>query len=218
MSSWNYVKSRGLSEKYYLKWAGIIHSIPQNWKKCIKQHYQDISGIKKQNKNKFLLKDELIDIKKITTKNIYEKLVEQKYTPPTAQSNLSKRIGNTEGIEWSNVYNRIYTNTIDTYLRMFQYKILNNILYLNFDLYCFKIIEFSTCSLCHSYPETVDHLFIECTEAINYYIQVKNWLRSFGVFLPELNKFDILLGVDDVLVNFVILLYKYSLYRSREKK
>ena len=99
---------------------------------------------------------------------------------------------------------------------MFQYKILNNILYLNFDLYRFKIIEFSTCSLCHSYPETVDHLFIECTEA-NYYIQIKNWLRSFGVFLPELNKLDILLGVDDVLVNFVILLYKYSLYRSREK-
>ena len=144
-------------------------------------------------------------------------MVEQKYTPPTAQSNLSKRIGNREGIEWINVYNRIYTNTIDTHLRMFQYKILNNILYLNFDLYRFKIIEFWTYSLCHSYPETVDHLFIECTEAINYYIEIENWLRSFGVFLPELNKLDILLGVDDVLVNFVILLYKYSLYRSREK-
>jgi len=114
---------------------------------------------------------------------------------------------------------RIYTTTIDTYLRMFQYKILNNVLYLNFDLHRFKIIDSPTCSLCHSYPETIDHFFIECTEAKNYYIQIKNWLKEYSsVQLPESNKFNILLGVEDVVVNFIILLYKYSLYNARQNK
>ena len=36
--------------------------------------------------------------------------------------------------------------------------------------------------------------------------------------LPVLNKQNIILGVDDMTINFIILLYKYSLYKQREKQ
>ena len=99
---------------------------------------------------------------------------------------------------------------------MFQYKILNNILYLNYDLHRFKLVESSSCSLCHLYPETIDHLFIECIKAQKYYFEIQKWIEQFGIDLPALNKFNILLGVDDILVNFVILIYKYTLYKAKK--
>ena len=44
--------------------------------------------------------------------------------------------------------------TIDTNLRMFQYKILNNVLYLNETLVKFKIVSSLLCSFCNSEDET----------------------------------------------------------------
>ena len=66
------------------------------------------------------------------------------------------------------------------------------------------------------YRKTIDHLFVECIEAKNYYYEIRTWLEGFDVILPSLNKFNILLGVDNELINFIIVLYKYSLYKTRE--
>ena len=43
--------------------------------------------------------------------------------------------------------------TIDTNLRIFQYKILNNVLYLNEKLFKFKIVSSPLCSFCNSENE-----------------------------------------------------------------
>ena len=52
---------------------------------------------------------------------------------------------------------------IDTGTRVFQYKILNNILYLNKHLYKIKVVESPLCSLCQKENETFEHLFLDCT-------------------------------------------------------
>ena len=49
--------------------------------------------------------------------------------------------------------------TIDNNLRIFQYKILNNVLYLNEKLFKFKIVSSPLCSFCNSEDETQIHLF-----------------------------------------------------------
>ena len=51
-------------------------------------------------------------------------------------------------IEWSFVYTLPRKVTIDTSTRIFQYKILSNILYLNNLLYKMTIAESPLCSLC----------------------------------------------------------------------
>ena len=48
--------------------------------------------------------------------------------------------------------------TVITNLRIFQYKILNNVLYLNEELFSFKKIPCSLCSFCQSENETPVHL------------------------------------------------------------
>jgi len=210
--NWGSMQQKGVEDKYYLKWAGIVHSIPREWKICIKQNQNLIEKITRYGQN-ILMRHSKLDIMKISSKSIYNELIEEKFSTPTAQANLSKRIPDVN-IDWEKVYNRIYTTTIDTYLRMFQYKILNNTLFLKKELHRFGIVHSPSCSLCHSYPETIDHLFINCIEAKNYYFTIKEWLKQFGIKLPNLNKVNILLGVDDNFINFVILIYKYSLFKT----
>ena len=83
------------------------------------------------------------------------------------------------------MYKRIATSTIDTYTRSFQYKLLNNILYTNKDLYRFKIKESPRCSFCFTHLETVEHIFVTCPESKNLYFRIVNWLNNFGIHLPE---------------------------------
>ena len=218
---WMYVKDKGLQDKDFLRWAGIIHAIPKDWKKIIKQHQSEVEkNLNNNAENSFLLGHKMVKIEKVTTRQIYEDMIKTKFKPPTSQTNIEKRIVNEDGIilDWTKIYTRIYTTTIDSYLRMFQYKILNNFLYLNYDLNRFKIIDHSSCSLCHTSPETIDHLFVECIEARNYYFEIRNWLGNYGISLPNSNKKNIILGVDKITINFVILLFKYLLYKQREKE
>ena len=52
--------------------------------------------------------------------------------------------------------------TYNTYMRSFQYKILNNVLYLNKKLHTFGIKPSPLCSFCNLYDETPYQIFNEC--------------------------------------------------------
>ena len=53
---------------------------------------------------------------------------------------------------------KILVVTINSFQCNFQYKILNNILYLNKMLFTFGKINPPLCSFCHSYGETMKHI------------------------------------------------------------
>ena len=59
-----------------------------------------------------------------------------------------------------------YQVSIETNLRMFQYKILNNILYLNKQLFVFNKKDTKLCSHCRLRDEATNHIFVECKFAI----------------------------------------------------
>ena len=65
-------------------------------------------------------------------------------------------------IDWTTIYTlpRLITN--NTYMRSFQYKILNNVLFLNKKLHTFGIKPSPLCSFCNLYDKTPYHMFCEC--------------------------------------------------------
>ena len=65
--------------------------------------------------------------------------------------------------DWKKIYTLAGKVTIDTRMRIFQYKILNNILYLNRQLFRMKLVDSPFCSLCSHCVEMVTHLFLSCT-------------------------------------------------------
>ena len=217
--SWEIARSKGLQNSDFMKWAGIIHAIPKAWKQQIKMERppEENDGLYQRDVC-LTFKGKNIDIRQISTREIYNFKVEKLFKPPTAQLNLCNRM-QVENIDWNIIYSRIYSTTVDSYLRFFQYKVLNNILYLNRDLYRFKLLDnASSCSFCSIQLETIDHLFVECIETKNLYFQIRVWLGTYNVYLPEISKVNIILGVDDITTNFIILLFKYCLYKGRDSK
>ena len=104
---------------------------------------------------------------------------------------------------------------------MFQYKILNNILYLNKQLFIFNKKDTKLCSYCKLQDETINHIFVECKFAIKLWSDLRHYCqRSFVI--PILNPQSATFGFLEIdpdlviLLNHMLLLYKYYIYSLRD--
>ena len=93
---------------------------------------------------------------------MYSNLVSNVKNKPTFQIYFEKIIPK-KLIKWDKIYLPPQKITCNTYLRCFQYKILNNTLYLNKNLYIFKLFDSPPCSFCKTESETSLNVFHFCT-------------------------------------------------------
>ena len=112
--------------------------------------------------------------------------------------------------------------TIESSLRVFQYQLLNNAIFLNDRLSKFDPSISPLCSLCQQCPENVLHFFCECQktealwhaqcDALNPHISLPI-LRPITAILGEWNKLE----ENNVLINHILLLFKKFLYHRRNE-
>ena len=79
---------------------------------------------------------------------------------------------------WKDVYILPRIITIDTRLRVFQKKVLNNALYLNKHLYIFKLSDTKLCSFCNQEDETVIHLLANCSKSKTLWNSLKEFFKD----------------------------------------
>ena len=96
---------------------------------------------------------------------------------------ISKKFPNKE-IEWKCIYLMPRRVTIDTNLRIFWYKILNNVLYLYEKLFKSKIVSSPLYSFCNSENETPIHLFHSCNQTKSLWCKLQELLNS-EILLPQ---------------------------------
>ena len=139
-------------------------------------------------------------------------------------------------IYFENLYNdwtaictlpRLITN--NTYMRSFQYKILNNVLFLNKKLHTFGIKPSPLCSFCNLYDETPYHMFYECDRVKCLWSDLVQCFQN-NLILPTLTPQTAIFGFLDYtnndsifennkcLSNHILLIFKLYVYKSREKK
>ena len=101
----------------------------------------------------------IIALDKFKSTNIYFTLVLQVQNKPSSNIYF-ENLFNYNDIDWTTIYKLPRLVTHDTYMISFQYKILNNILYLNKKPYLnyFGIKSSPLCSLCNLYYETPFHI------------------------------------------------------------
>ena len=103
---------------------------------------------------------------------------------------------------------------------MFQYKILNNILYLNKQLFIFNKKDTKLCSYCKLQDETINHIFVECKFAIKLWSDLRHCQCSFGIPIlnPQTATFRFFEIDPDlvILLNHLLLLNIYYIYLSRD--
>ena len=105
----------------------------------------------------------------------------------------------------------------EPYLRSFQYKVLNLILYTN-ELLCKKgYVSNPNCSFCQQTIETISHILLNSSFANSFwkevYRQIVNKLKSYECLMPEYR--DIILGLSKEktdLLNYILNLGKSYLW------
>ena len=220
--SWEDIKMQyNLKEHMKFKWMQIISALPVSWKR-------DISDDKGLSKNLVLQDHHLIKrgqhycLQKLDCKEIYNLQILLSNVPPTSQKYFEKMFV-TNDINWRDIYLLPRLATIDTTLRIFQYKILHNVLYLNEKLFIFKKTLSPLCSFCGLVDETPNHVFGECVTTKKLWSQLQNYF-SYKFAIPDLTPQSAILGFPNIdpninlVTNHLLLIFKYNVYKSRDNK
>ena len=113
--------------------------------------------------------------------------------------------------------------SISSSIRIFQYKILNNILYLNGKISKFDQVVCHLCSLCLNEPEDILHLFCQCDKTQVLWETLSNKVAGF-LSLPKLEPELAILGKwnlntkGNVLINHIVLLFKRFIFDNRSNR
>lgn len=68
--------------------------------------------------------------------------------------------------------------TTENYLKAFQYKVLNYIVYDNFTLKKIGISDSELCSFCKNYTDSVDHMLYLCPVVQDFWQQIEKLLNN----------------------------------------
>ena len=160
-------------------------------------------------------------IEYLTSKEIYTVIIRKTKRIPSSQKYF-ENIFPLENINWKNVYILPRFITYNTYSRVFQYKLLNNILYLNKKLHLFGKVDSPKCSFCNQVDETPRHIFAECIYSQQLWSRLKE--NILPIQLPHISLQGVYFGTyenepeaNHLLLNHLILLFKIFIYQSGER-
>ena len=90
-----------------------------------------------------------IILEKLSSTELYSLLISAMDHQPTSQKCFDNLFPNIV-LPWKQIYLTAHETTANSHLRCFNYKIINNVLYLNKRLFQFGKTQSSLCSFCHT--------------------------------------------------------------------
>ena len=218
LKDWEIIREDfNLENKLHFAWIQLIDSIPTSWKK---KNLNDRGNSKNLCifDNHLIKKSQIYIINKLNSRELYRL---QNYCDdykPTSQIYFESFFDTI--LDWKAICLMPRKVTVDTVTRIFQYKIINNILYLNKKLYIFKKVFSPLCSFCNSHDETILHIFFECTVTQNLWKQLCLLLRHNLIF-PDLTPQSAIFGFlecnnNGIIMNHILLVFKLYVYKCRE--
>ena len=157
----------------------------------------------------------------MNSKEVYNILIESTDSKPAAQI-YYKNFFQNSNLDWKTIYTLPHIVTKDSRLQVFQYKLLNNVLYLNKMLFRFGKIDSLLCPFYKMIDETPPHLFYNCIKTKLLWDQLKDFISNETLSFPSLTPQSAIHGHinfsdDYLLINHIILIYKFYIYNSRNR-
>ena len=205
-----------LQIRNYFKWIQIINAIPLSWKNIVKNtitNRDTCCTVIHINKGK-----DTVPLGALNSKFFYTVYRDNMYTVPTSQKYFDQRFG--PELKWDDIYLIPRVVTKDTYIQIFQYKILHNTLFLNARLFHLNYSTTPLCTLCNTTNETPVHFFCECDVTYNLWCELVNFLNpslQFNHLTPQNALLGFLDKSDDdfIIKNHLLLIFKYVIYKNR---
>ena len=161
-------------------------------------------------------------LSKVSSELQYKTFKSGKQVPLTAQKKFKEKFSYFS-FNWNAIYPLPFIVTIETKIREFQYKVLNNIVFTNEKMFKFKMTDSPLCSFCKREVESLEHLLYCCNVTKTFWEAFCSWLGEFKINSHPFAITEILFGVFDVeddwiILNHLILIAKYYIYTCRLKK
>ena len=121
-------------------------------------------------------------------------------------------------LDWKLIHLLPRILTKNTSLRSFQYKVLNNVLYLNHKHFQFKVSTTSLYFYCDQHDETVRHLFSNCNKVTSLWTEIKLYFANNIKLIALCLQIAILsyTNTDDrcfIAQNLILLIFKFYFYK-----
>ena len=145
-----------------------------------------------------------------------------KYAKPTSQ-HYSEKLFSQSNMDWKKFYILSRVVTVDNRIRVFQYKLLNSILFLKKMFFKFGIVSRSLCSFFNSEEETPSHVFHDYTHTQSLWNQLQTYI-SQNLVIPCLTPQSAIFGFihtrqeNRVIINHLLFIFKFNVYKSRDLK
>jgi len=218
------VLTANLSPTQYFKLIGVVDAIPIARRLIIKQSqtnqhfYSSFLGDRVYTE----LDETEIHLSKVTSKVLYNKFKTKNQTLLPAQNKMKNKYPQL-ALDRKKIYSLPFTVTVETKIREFQCKILNDIVYTNDKLFHFKMIESPLCTFCQKEDESLKHLLLHCNITKNFWLAFSSWISKQNISMETLTLINILFGVlndngDFAILNHLILIPKYFIYKCKLNK
>ena len=144
-------------------------SIPEWWKFIIEENFENATNLI-INDHHLVKGSRVITLDRLTSTGIYSILISKAQNKPSSNIYL-ENLYNDYNTDWTVNFTLPCLVTYNNCMRSFQYKILNNVLFLNKKLHTFGIKPSSLCSFSNLYNETPFHKYYECNNVTFIYYE-----------------------------------------------
>lgn len=204
----------------FVKFYGLPQALPKAWTTLLMEQNNQVDPEQ--------LKFELLfySVNKKLNKEIYNNLIrdldkkiilnlQQKWTNKLAQFDDCISL-----VEIEKCFQDLYVVSPAPKYRSFQYRLLHCRIFLNENLYKWKVVDSSRCTYCHDHYETIEHFFTQCHSVKRFWTQLQAWFECLtDTEITLTPKRIIFNNFEDIefagMFNAVILMAKQYLYSCR---
>ena len=160
-----------------MDYLSIKKAIPKNWKSRKKKNILT---------EEIVLKNNIIyNMETVTTKQIYQILIENKNITPSCINKWENEIPNLKKLDnngWQQIFLRTFIISGDSKKQIIQYKLIHRITTCNKKLFEYKITSNPLCSFCQEI-DTLQHFFITCKDTLQLWKNILNWWNKANMIL-----------------------------------
>ena len=204
-------KTKGLKQSNFLVWTGIRQAIPPNLK-CLEFNENDLNSLE------FQCGEKRFNPLTSRSKHFYELLILRKARVSRGFIKWKEKFCLDDSAV-SKAFLNVRSISSETFIRSFQFKILNDITFTNYHLAKIGYVPNDLCTFCGIESETVNHLFYECFFTKLIWTDFASFWYLVSGRRVDLTLQDVLLGKldsDIELLNYFITLVKLHIWVRRK--
>lgn len=204
-----------------MSYNSLIHAIPQNWKKVLKERKNELICNSTESSNLIYIADKQYNMHTLTNKTIYWHLLNRFTKQPTAIDKWISEFPFLNDKDFEYFFLSPHFTIKETKLQSFQYKILNRIIPCRDNLFKWKLTENNTCLYCKE-QDTLTHYICECSSTSRFWKSLETWIQMNMHSQLPLAKCDIIFGVRNIeesallyCLNYIIIQGKWFIYKCK---